>query len=53
MIGWRRTPRGRLAGIVALSAAATGLYFYEDESGFTVMLALSLVHAVLEFSLNT
>jgi hypothetical protein len=53
VIGWRRIPPVRLGAIVALSAAATGLYFYDYAKGFTVLLALSLIHVVLEFPLNT
>jgi hypothetical protein len=53
VIGWRRIPAGRLGAIVALSAGATGLYFYDYAMGFTVLLALSLLHVVLEFPLNT
>ena len=53
VIGWRRIPAGRLSAIVVLSAAATGLYFYDYAKGFTVLLALSLLHVVLEFPLNT
>ena len=53
VIGWRRIPAGRLSVIVALSVAATGLYFYDYAKGFTVLLALSLLHVVLEFPLNT
>jgi len=53
VIGWRRIPPVRLGAIVALSAAATGLYFYDYAMGFTVLLALSLLHVVLEFPLNT
>lgn len=52
VIGWRRMPPARLVAIGALSAAATGLYFYDYTLGFTVLLALSLVHVVLEFPLN-
>jgi len=52
VIGWRRIPPARLVAIGALSAAATGLYFYDYTLGFTVLLALSLVHVVLEFPLN-
>jgi len=53
VIGWRRMPPIRVAGIAVLSAAATGLYFYDYAMGFTVLLALSLIHVVLEFPLNT
>jgi hypothetical protein len=52
VIGWRHIPAGRLAAIVALSVMATGLYFYDYAKGFTVLLALSLLHVVLEFPLN-
>ena len=52
VIGWRRIPPMRLAAIAALSVAATGLYFYDYAMGFTVLLALSLIHVVLEFPLN-
>jgi hypothetical protein len=53
VIGWRRIPAGRLSVIIVLSVAATGLYFYDYAKGFTVLLALSLLHVVLEFPLNT
>lgn len=53
VIGWRRIPARRLAAIAVLSMAATGLYFYDYAMGFTVLLALSLLHVVLEFPLNT
>lgn len=53
VIGWRRIPPMRLAAIVALSAAATGIYFYDYVTGFAVLLALSMIHVVLEFPLNT
>lgn len=53
VIGWRRIPPMRLAAIVALSATATGIYFYDYATGFAVLLALSLIHVVLEFPLNT
>jgi hypothetical protein len=52
VIGWRRIPMGRLAAIVGLSVASTGLYFYDYAMGFTVLLALSLIHVVLEFPLD-
>ena len=53
VIGWRRIPARRLAAIAVLSVSATGLYFYDYAMGFTVLLALSLLHVVLEFPLNT
>jgi len=52
VIGWRRIPPMRLAVIVALSATATGIYFYDYTTGFAVLLALSMIHVVLEFPLN-
>jgi hypothetical protein len=32
---------------------STALYFYDYTFGFTVLLALSLIHVVLEFPLNS
>src|ERR1700722_19073428 len=52
VIRWADISRTRLALIVAASAASTALYFYDYTFGFTVLLALSLVHVVLEFPLN-
>jgi len=52
VIRWVDISRTRLALIVAASAASTALYFYDYTFGFTVLLALSLVHVVLEFPLN-
>jgi hypothetical protein len=52
VIRWTDIPRMRLALLVAASAASTALYFYDYTFGFTVLLALSLVHVVLEFPLN-
>ena len=43
----------RLALVVAASAASTALYFYDYALGFTVLLAFSLAHIVLEFPLNS
>jgi hypothetical protein len=53
VIRWTDMSRKRLALIVAASAASTALYFYDYTFGFTVLLALSLVHVVLEFPLNS
>jgi len=53
VIRWADVSRARLALIVAASAASTALYFYDYTFGFTVLLALSLVHVVLEFPLNS
>jgi len=53
VIRWTDIPRRRLALVVAGSALATGLYFYDYSFGFGVLLALSLLHVVLEFPLNS
>jgi hypothetical protein len=53
VIRWTDISRARLTLIVAASAASTALYFYDYTFGFTVLLALSLVHVVLEFPLNS
>lgn len=52
VIHWNKISRTRLAAVVAASAASTGLYFYDYALGFTVLLAFSLTHIVLEFPLN-
>lgn len=52
VIRWADVSRGRLALVAAASAASTALYFYDYAYGFTVLLALSLAHIVLEFPLN-
>ena len=53
VIRWADIPRTRLAFVVAASAASTALYFYDYALGFTLLLALSLVHIVLEFPLDS
>lgn len=53
VIHWNRMTRERLALVVAVSAASTALYFYDYAFGFTVLLAFSLAHIVLEFPLNS
>jgi hypothetical protein len=53
VVRWAAVPRPRLAAIVALSLAATGLYFYNYTYGFMVLLLLSLTHVLLEFPLNS
>jgi hypothetical protein len=53
VIRWADIPRLRLAGLLAASAASTALYFYDYTFGFTFLLALSLVHILLEFPLNS
>jgi hypothetical protein len=52
VIRWMDISRTRLALVIAASAASTALYFYDYTFGFTVLLALSLIHVVLEFPLN-
>lgn len=52
VIRWNQMTPQRLAIVVAASAASTALYFYDYAFGFTVLLALSLAHIVLEFPLN-
>ena len=52
VIRWTDMAPARLALVGAVSAAATGLYFYDYAFGFSVLLALSLIHVVLEFPLN-
>jgi hypothetical protein len=53
VIRWNLMSKGRLAMVAAASAASTALYFYDYAFGFSVLLALSLVHIVLEFPLNS
>lgn len=53
VIRWAEIPRLRLVLVAAASVASTALYFYDYAFGFTVLLALSLVHVVLEFPLNS
>ncbi|MEA2876317.1 MAG: hypothetical protein QOF14_1513 [Hyphomicrobiales bacterium] len=52
VIRWNQMSKSRLAIVVAASAGSTALYFYDYAFGFSVLLALSLVHIVLEFPLN-
>jgi hypothetical protein len=52
VIHWTAMTRTRLAAVVAASGASTALYFYDYAFGFTVLLAFSLAHIVLEFPLN-
>jgi hypothetical protein len=52
VIKWNAISRGRLIFIAAASAASTALYFYNYALGFSVLLAISLLHVVLEFPLN-
>jgi hypothetical protein len=53
VIRWADISRGRLALVATASAASTALYFYDYAYGFSVLLAFSLAHVVLEFPLNS
>jgi hypothetical protein len=53
VIRWADIPRARLALVIAASVGSTALYFYDYAFGFTFLLALSLVHILLEFPLNS
>jgi hypothetical protein len=52
VIRWNNMSKGRLALVAAASTASTVLYCYDYSFGFTVLLAFSLAHIVLEFPLN-
>ena len=53
VIRWNQMTKGRLALVAAASAASTALYFYDYAFGFSVLLAFSLAHVVLEFPLDS
>jgi hypothetical protein len=53
VIRWTDISKARLAAVIAASAGSTALYFYDYAFGFTFLLALSLVHILLEFPLNS
>jgi hypothetical protein len=53
VIRWADIPRSRLGLVAAASAGSTALYFYDYAFGFTFLLALSLVHILLEFPLDS
>jgi hypothetical protein len=53
VIRWADMSGTRMGLVVASSVTATALYFYDYSFGFSVLLALSLVHIVLEFPLNS
>jgi hypothetical protein len=53
VIRWNRMTKGRIALVAAASAASTALYFYDYAFGFSVLLAFSLAHVVLEFPLDS
>lgn len=52
VIRWNNVTRNRLALVATASVASTALYFYDYSFGFTVLLAFSLAHIVLEFPLD-
>ena len=52
LINWHKVPTMRLATIALLSAAATGLYFFDYGLGISLLFSLSLLHVMLEFPLN-
>jgi hypothetical protein len=52
VIRWATIPPMRWAAIGIVSVGSTGLYFYDFALGFSVLLALSLMHVVLEFPLD-
>src|SRR5262249_2058426 len=49
VIRWTAMTGRRLAIVSAASGVSTALYFYDYALGFTVLLAFSLAHIVLEF----
>jgi hypothetical protein len=53
VIRWNEMTKGRLALVGAASGASTALYFYDYAFGFTVLLAFSLAHIVLEFPVKS
>jgi hypothetical protein len=53
VIRWTAMTGRRLALVAAASGLSTALYFYDYALGFTVLLAFSMAHIVLEFPLNT
>ena len=53
VIRWTEVPKARLARWPRASAASTALYFYDYAFGFTFLLALSLIHILLEFPLDS
>ena len=52
VIRWNAMTAKRFAVVAIASGASTALYFYDYAFGFTVLLAFSLVHIVLEFPLD-
>jgi len=52
VIHWASIPPMRWAAIGVVCAGSIGLYFYDFALGFSVVLALSFMHVVLEFPLD-
>lgn len=52
VIRWHLVPRVQLAVLIVLWIASVGLYLYNYAVGLYVLIALSLLHVVLEFPLN-
>ena len=52
LIGWHEISKRRAGVIIALYAAAVGLYLYDFSLGFNALLALSLLHVLLELPLD-
>lgn len=53
VIRWTAVPKARLVAMAGTSAVSTALYFYDYAFGFTFLLALSLIHILLEFPLDS
>ncbi len=53
LLKWDEIPAARMGGIVLLYLGCLGLYFYNYAFGYMAVLALSTLHVVLEFPLNT
>lgn len=53
LLKWQDVSRTRMGGIVLLYAGCIGLYFYNYAFGYMAVLALSTLHVVMEFPLNT
>jgi hypothetical protein len=53
LLKWQDVPRVRMGGIIILYLACLGLYFHNYAFGYMAVLALSTLHVVMEFPLNT
>jgi hypothetical protein len=52
VIRWASIPPARWVAISVVCTASIGLYFYDFALGFSVVLALSFMHVLLEFPLD-